>query len=69
MHPPMGGGVSTNYKSSTRIELSQLGQDLLNFYSFDLTQPIDPPIHPAMVGVSLQIIMFKHYELNIIELS
>ena len=30
-HPPMGGGVSTNHKSSNRIESSQLGQDLLNF--------------------------------------
>ena len=30
-HPPMGGGVSTNHKSSNRIELSQLGQVLLNF--------------------------------------
>ena len=30
-HPPMGGGVSTNHKSSNRIELSQLCQDLLNF--------------------------------------
>ena len=31
--PPMGvgvGGVSTNLKSSNRIELSQLGQDLFN---------------------------------------
>ena len=30
-HPPMGGGMSTNHKSSNRIELSRLGQDLLNF--------------------------------------
>ena len=29
-HPPMGGGVSTDHKSSSRIELSQLGQDLFN---------------------------------------
>ena len=29
-HPPMGGGVSTNHKSSNRIELSQLSQHLLN---------------------------------------
>ena len=28
MHPPMGEGVSTNHKSSNRIESSQLGQDL-----------------------------------------
>ena len=27
---PMGGGVSTNHKSSNRIELSWLGQDLFN---------------------------------------
>ena len=30
-HTPIGGGVSTNHKYSTRIELCQLGQDLLNF--------------------------------------
>ena len=29
-HPPMGGGVSTNHKSSNRIELSWLGQNFLN---------------------------------------
>ena len=29
-HLPMGGGVSTNDKSSNRIELSRLGQDLFN---------------------------------------
>ena len=55
----MGEGVSTNHKSSNRIELSKLGQDLLNFLSFDLTPPIDPPNHPSThpwVGVSLQII-------------
>ena len=27
---PVGGGVSTNHKSSNRIELSRLGQDLFN---------------------------------------
>ena len=27
---PMSGGVSTNHKSSNRIELSLLGQDLFN---------------------------------------
>ena len=27
----VGGGVSTNHKSSNRIDLSELGQDLLNF--------------------------------------
>ena len=30
MHPPMGGGSFSNHKSSNRIELSQLGQDLFN---------------------------------------
>ena len=29
-HPPMGGDVSTNHKSSNRIELCRLGQDLFN---------------------------------------
>ena len=43
----MGGGVSTNHKSSNRIELSRLGQDLFNCQSFDLTPPIDPLTHPT----------------------
>ena len=30
IHPPIGRGVSTNHKSSNRIELSQLCQDFLN---------------------------------------
>ena len=30
IHPPIGGGLSTNHKSSNRIELSQLGQDLFD---------------------------------------
>ena len=28
---PIGGGVSTNHKSSNRIQLSQLDDNLLNF--------------------------------------
>ena len=31
IHPPIDGGVSTNHKSSNRIELSGLGPDLFNF--------------------------------------
>ena len=31
IHQPIGGGVSTNHKSSNRIELSRLGPDLFNF--------------------------------------
>ena len=68
----MGGGVSTNHKSSNRIELSQLGQDLLNFSSFDLTPPIDPlthqthpPNHPPMGGC----VSTNHKSSNRIELS
>ena len=30
IHPPKGGGVSINHRSSNTIELSQLGQDLFN---------------------------------------
>ena len=67
----VGGGVSTNHKSSNRIELSQLRQDRLNFQSFDLTPPIDPPIHPTThthpwVGVSLKIINLQT-ELNYLD--
>ena len=31
IHPPIGGGVSTNHKSSNRIELFWLGPDLFDF--------------------------------------
>ena len=30
IHPPIGGGVSINHRSSNRIELSQLSQDLFD---------------------------------------
>ena len=65
----MGGGVSINHKSSNRIELSRLGQDLFNCWSFDLSQPIDPLTHPhtqPWVGVSQQI-MNLQTELNYLD--
>ena len=34
IHPPMGGEVFTDFKSSNRIEISWLVQVLLNFYWF-----------------------------------
>ena len=34
IHPPMGERVSTNFRSSNRIEISWLVQVLLNFYWF-----------------------------------
>ena len=49
-HPPInlskGGSVSTNHKSSNRIELSWLVQVLLKFLWFHMFQPTNPPIHP-----------------------
>ena len=49
-HPPIhlskGGIVSTNQKSSTRIELSWLDQVLLKFLWFHMFWPTNPPIHP-----------------------
>ena len=55
----MGGGVSTNHKSSNRIKLSQLGQ---HFFIFLV---IDPSNHPPMgEGVST-----NHKSSNRIELS
>ena len=49
-HPPIhlskGGSVSTNHKSSKRIELSQLDQVLLKFLWFHMFWPTNPPIHP-----------------------
>ena len=48
-HPPIHlskcGSVSTNHKSSNRIELSRLDQVLLNFLWFHIFQPTNPPIH------------------------
>ena len=49
-HPPIhlskGGSVSTNHKSSNRIELSWLDQVLLKFLWFHMFWPTNPPIHP-----------------------
>ena len=46
--PPMGGGVSTNHKSPNRIELSSLGQHLLNFSDLTWSHPsTHPPTHPS----------------------
>ena len=42
----MSGSVSTNDKSSNRIELSWFSQQFLNFYWFDLNPPINPSTHP-----------------------
>ena len=47
MQPPIGGGVSTNHKSSNRIKLSQLGQDLFNFNDLTWSHPLThPSAHP-----------------------
>ena len=49
-HPPIhlskGGSVSTNHKSSNRIQLSRLDQVLLKFLWFHMFWPTNPPIHP-----------------------
>ena len=49
-HPPIhlskGGSVSTNHKSSNRIELSRLDQILLKFLWFHIFWPTNPPTHP-----------------------
>ena len=42
VYPTIGGGVSTNRQSWNRIELSQLGQDLFNFYYFDMNTSTCP---------------------------
>ena len=67
-HPAMGGGVSTNHKSSNRIESSRLGQDLFNFKSFDLTPPIyHPSTHTPSHGWGC--LPPNHKSSNRIELS
>ena len=42
----MARGVSANHKSSNKIELSWLSQDLFNFLWYDMAPPINPPNHP-----------------------
>ena len=39
MHPPIGEGVSTDFKSSNRIKISWLVQILLYFYWFGVPHP------------------------------
>ena len=50
-HPPIhlskGRSVSTNHKSSNRIELSRLDQILLKFLWFYIFQPTNPLTHPS----------------------
>ena len=49
----MGGGASTDVKSSNRIEISWLGQGFIWFLVIwpDPThQPTQPAIHPPMAG-------------------
>ena len=48
--PHIGEGVSTNHKYSNRIQLPRLDQDLFYFYWFDITLPINPPVHPPIGG-------------------
>ena len=56
-HPPIhlskGGSVSTNHKSSNRLELSRLDQILLKFLWFHIfrpTNPNPPKKHPPIGG-------------------
>ena len=65
----MGGGISTNHKSLTKIELSRLGQDLFNCESFDLTPPIDPLTHQPMGGGVGGDVSTNHKSSKRIELS
>ena len=46
IYQPMGGGASTDVKSSNRIEISRLGQGILIFS--DLTWP-HPSTHPTTI--------------------
>ena len=46
INPPMARGVSANLKSSNRIELSWLSQDLFDFLWFDMAPSINPSNHP-----------------------
>ena len=46
IHPSIAGGVSRDHKSAKRIELSQLGQDLFDFYQFDMIPLMHTPPIP-----------------------
>ena len=50
IHPPIhlskGGSVSTNHKSSNKIELSRLDKIVLKILWFHIFRPTNPPIHP-----------------------
>ena len=61
IHPPIGGGVSANHKSSNRTELSQLGPYFFDFKKFDISLQINPPIGGD--------VFTNHKSLNRIELS
>ena len=50
MNPTMARGVSANHKSSNKIELSWLSQDLFNFLWFDMAPPTHQTIHPLIGG-------------------
>ena len=71
----MGWGVFTNHKSSNRIELSQLGQNLFDIKQYHLTPPIDPlnysstqlSMHPPMGWGCLFQIINLQTELNYLD--
>ena len=46
--------MSNKMSKMSIIELSRLGQDLFDFSGFDMSPPINPPIHPGR-GVSTNI--------------
>ena len=60
------GGISTNHKSSYRIEISWLVQDLFYFEWFDMTPPIHPPMHTLSISTG---IVTNYKSSNRIELS
>ena len=73
IHPPIhlskGGSVSTNHKSSNRIELSRLDQILLKFLWFHMFWPTDPPIHPPIHLSKGGSVSTNHKSSNRIKLS
>ena len=69
-HPTTHTPTSTNHKSSNRIELSRLGQDLINFSRLTWPHPLthwpnQPPTYPPMGGG----VSTNHKSSNRIELS
>ena len=68
IHPPIGGGVFTNHKSSNRIQLSRW-DDIYLFLIISHEPTHWPPIHPIIHYPKVGSVSTNHKSSNRIELS